>query len=147
MVAQEEIVKLSQQKAAEIVDYKLAIPAPSQGGESLLAGTWKESFTYSSWSGNVDYTNDSVTIEVGADGTVTISNMFRMDGYSTYSATYTGTVSEDGRVISLPKESYGPTTHGMLGPISACTLTLSDDNQSLIISAAPSGITNYTLTR
>lgn len=137
------------QKAAEIVDYKLAIPAPSQGGNSLLAGTWKESFEYSqsSWSPATKYTNDNVSIEVAADGTVTISNMFRMEGFSTYSGTYTGTVSEDGRVISLPKETYGPTTHGMLGPISACTLTLSDDNQSLIISAAPNGVTNYTLTR
>ena len=131
------------QKAAEIIDYKLAIPAPSQGGESLLAGTWKESFTQ----GGKQWTNDSVSIEVGADGTVTISNMFRFGEYTKYSGTYTGTVSEDGRVISLPNEKHGPTTHGMLGPISACTLTLSDDNQSLIISAAPNGVTNYTLTR
>lgn len=133
----------AQQKAAEIVDYKLAIPAPSQGGESLLAGTWKESFAQ----GGKQWTNDSVSIEVGADGTVTISNMFRFGDYTKYSGTYTGTVSEDGRVISLPNETYGPTTHGMLGPISACTLTLSEDNQSLIISATPNGVTNYTLTR
>lgn len=138
----------AQQKDAEIVDYKIAIPQASEGGNSLLAGTWKESFEYSDWSGSTSYTNENVSIEVSADGTVTITNIFRTLMYSTpYSGTYTGTVSEDGRVISLPAETGNHSSHGMLGPISACTLTLSDDNQSLIISSAPSGITNYTLTR
>ena len=137
-----------QQKEAEIIDYKIAIPAPSQGTDNLLAGTWKESFVYTGgWSGPENCTNDAVTIDVQSDGTVVVSNIFKYVMYSTvYSGTYTGTVSADGRVITLPEESGEP-THEMFGPLSACTLTLSDDNKSLIISSFPSNVTNYTLTR
>ena len=138
----------AQQKEAEIIDYKIAIPAPSQGTDNLLAGTWKESFVYTGgWSGPENCTNDAVTIDVQSDGTVVVSNIFKYVMYSTvYSGTYTGTVSADGRVITLPEERGEP-THGMFGPLSACTLTLSDDNKSLIISSFPSNVTNYTLTR
>ena len=134
-------------KSMQILDYKIAVKSEA-GSDNPLAGTWKESFSYSDWSGTTNYTNDQVLIEIGADGSATISNMFRTMMYSTaYSGTYTGTVSSDGRSISIPEESYGPNTHGMLGPVPAMTLTLSADNQTLVCSAVPSGVTNYTLTR
>ena len=82
------------QKAAEIVDYKLAIPAPSQGGDQnsgSIVGTYTATVNFKS-NGTPTTKTETITISENSDakGQYKITGMFDQYGYGggTYYANY-----------------------------------------------------------
>lgn len=123
-----------------------------QGGDSSLSafvGTWSESFSNSYWMGQGDYSNEQ-TVVVSIDGDkLLFENMFKIVSYGTsYSGSYYGTLSEDGKTITLEdvNTSMG---HGAFGPLqyqSSTTIELTVGNGTLTCTSAYSSyLTNYQL--
>ena len=136
-------------KDVYLVNYKAVVKVDAPVTDPALAafvGTWSESFDYSSWSGTTSYTNDAMSISVGEDGNLVVTNIFKFDMYgTTYSGTYVGTVSDDGKTLTLNDEDTNKGSHGGIGPVTNIVLTLSDDGKTLsCASTIASYISNYT---
>ena len=127
-----------------VSDYVATNPDMNLGGETnpldKFAGTWAETFEYSSWSGAETCTGE-VTVTVEGDK-LYFQNMFNYTMYSTkYSGNYYGTLSEDGKTIALT-DAGSP--HGMFGPSSSLVLTV--EGNTLKVSAPFNGVSNYVAT-
>lgn len=144
----------AQQKAAEIVDYKMEIPAPVVEGDPALAafvGTWSESFDFKqySWSDAATHTNDAVEISV-EDGQLVATNILKITPqYGSPSAgTFYGVLSDDGKIVTFSDKDMTSPSHMTLGPVSGFVLTLSDDGKTLSNASALDGIVmNYVATK
>ena len=140
----------AQQKAAEIIDYKLEIPAPVVEDDPVLAkfvGTWSESFEFKqySWSTAATYTNDAVEIKI-EDGQLVATNILKITPQygSPAAGTYYGVLSSDGKTVTFSDKDMNSPTHMTLGPVSDFVLTLSDDGKTLSNASALGGkVVNY----
>ena len=143
----------AQQKAAEIVDYKMEIPAPVVEGDPALAafvGEWTETYVNKpySWSEETVYDGE-FTVSV-VDGKLYFENMFIYKMYSTvYTGNYYGTLSADGKTITLEDENAS-LGHGYFGPMSYAggPIVLTVDGNTLKVASAYNGnVANYVATK
>ena len=111
-----------------------------------FVGTWSETYVNKpySWSSETEYEGE-FTVSV-VDGKLYFKNMFIFKMYSTvYTSNYYGTLSEDGKTITLEDENPD-SGHGYFGPMSyaGANIVLTVDGNTLTVASAYSGqVANY----
>ena len=131
----------------EAVHYVAPDPGAGDSPLSAFVGTWSESFTNSYFMGSGTYSNDQ-TVTVSVDGDkLLFENMIKITYYgSPMSGSYYGSLSADGKTITLEDVSSG---HQAFGPLSyqpETTIVLTVGTGTLTCASTYGGyITNYTL--
>ena len=135
--------------AAVYVETPVEPEGPSDnGGLEAFVGTWTETYVNKpySWSEETVYEGE-FTVSV-VDGKLYFENMFIYKMYSTvYTANYYGTLSEDGKTITLEDAGSG---HGNFGPLSYAggPIVLTVDGNTLKVDSAYNGnVANYVATK
>lgn len=142
-VAKVKTYNYANSRDAYIYDYVAAVKVDAPAGEATpiekFAGDWNESFTEAMTSGvPTAVTNDNLKVSV-KDGKLYFENMFAVNMYGTpYSGTYYGTLSEDGKTITLEDVS----THMFFGPATGLQLTV-EGNTISFTEAFYGYVTNY----
>ena len=142
-VAKVKTYNYANSRDAYIYDYVAAVKVDAPAGEATpiekFAGDWNESFTEAMTSGvPTAVTNDKLKVSV-KDGKLYFENMFAVSMYGTpYSGTYYGTLSEDGKTITLEDVS----THMFFGPATGLQLTV-EGNTISFTEAFYGYVTNY----
>ena len=142
-VAKVKTYNYANSRDAYIYDYVAAVKVDAPAGEATpiekFAGDWNESFTEAMTSGvPTAVTNDNLKVSV-KDGKLYFENMFAVSMYGTpYSGTYYGTLSEDGKTITLEDVS----THMFFGPATGLQLTV-EGNTISFTEAFYGYVTNY----
>ena len=142
-VAKVKTYNYANSRDAYIYDYVAAVKVDAPAGEATpiekFAGDWNESFTEAMTSGvPTAVTNDKLKVSV-KDGKLYFENMFAVNMYGTpYSGTYYGTLSEDGKTITLEDVS----THMFFGPATGLQLTV-EGNTISFTEAFYGYVTNY----
>ena len=140
------------QESVILSEYTIEIPAPSEGGAlSVFTGTWNQTFKGSQTpDGYASSMNNEFTIEE-VDGKLYFKKMFTYQSgpFSTYSGEYYGTLSADGKTITLEDFSQGG--HGLWGPMAYNTpnpIVLNVVDNKLTIASAYSGcVVDYVATK
>ena len=118
---------------------KVDAPAGEGGSLEKFAGTWSESFNECMMSGMpMPQTNDNLTVTVDGDRLV-FENMFAVNMWGVYSGSYYGTLSADGKTISLEQRTAHTCYPGLDAPI-----VLTVEGNTLSVSSAYWGyVTDY----
>lgn len=137
----------------EAVHYVAPDPGAGGGGDSSLnafVGTWSETYVNKpySWSAETVYEGE-FTVSI-VDGKLYFENMFIYMMYSTkYTANYYGTLSGDGKTITLedagsPHGNFGPINYSAEGSI---VLTVNVDGSLSVASAYSGNVKDYVATK